>query len=301
MSVWTNATGAALSGAISGRLRRMVNFGVAALALMLWLNASVVMAAQPQVGAVAGNGTKKLLIVGSSAMGPMVEDLARQFRKRRPDVEIAVEIRNSARGVADVQSGRADIGMVSRELKAEEKTLFVLPVARDGVVIVVNKNNPVKELSLTQLASIFTGRVTNWMMAGWDSRPVEVVNRAEGQGLTELLPAYLAIKYQDIKAVRTVNDTADLVEYLSSHPGAISYVSSGLVTEMLAKGLPVKPIRLEGVEPGPTSIRDGSWPISRSLSLVTRNVPSGAVREFIQFALSPEVQATIRAHDFVPY
>lgn len=244
---------------------------------------------------------KPLLIVGSSAMGPMIIDIARQFQLRHPEVDIQVDVQNTARGLAEVMAGRADLGMASRALKATEKGMFAIPIARDGVAIMVHKSNPVKELTRSQLGDILTGRVDNWKSVGGEQRPIDVVNRAEGQGLTELLPGFLQIQYADIKSTQTLNGTAELVDYISAHPGSVTYVSSGVVTEMLQKGLPLKALRLEGVDPGPASIRAGTWPISRTLNLVTLKVPTGVSRAFIQFALSPEAQATIRAHDFIPY
>jgi len=134
--------------------------------------------------------TGKLLITGSSTMAPMIQELARRFRARHPGVAIAVEAGGSGRGVSDVLEGKADIGMASRELAPKEQALFAIPMARDGVVFVVHKGNPVGALTRAQAIEVFTGKITNWRALGGHDARIEAVTRPDGRGSIELTAPY---------------------------------------------------------------------------------------------------------------
>lgn len=244
---------------------------------------------------------KRLLIVGSSTTAPLIQELAKLFMERHPDVTIVVETGGSARGVKATLAGEADIGMVSRPLKAEEKALFVIPIARDGTALVVNKANPVNALSREQVRDIYLGRIADWKTLGGPARPIELLRREKGQGVTAILDHYLGFKAEEYRqSVEVVLNDA-VVKAVSSNPSVLSILSVGVAKEAMEKGLPLKMLALDGVQPGTETIRNGSWPMARALTLVTRSVPSGLAQEFIQFALSPAARPLIQEQDFIAF
>ena len=243
----------------------------------------------------------KLLITGSSTMAPLVEELGRRFRARHPGVAITVEAGGSGRGVADALAGRADIGMASRELSPKEKALFAIPIARDGVAFVVHRDNPVKGLSRAQALELFTGKIADWKTLGGATARVDVVTRKPGHSSLELVSSYLGIAPEAIQATHTAGDNPEVRRLVAANRNAIGFLSAGVVDDAVQKGQPLKPLALDGVPPGIGAVRDGSWPLSRPLNLLTRRVPAGAAKAFIEFALSPAAREAILEHDFVPY
>lgn len=266
---------------------------------------SLVLAAAPLSGLAQAPSstplTGKLLITGSSTMAPMVEELGKRFRAQHPGVSITVEVGGSGRGVADTLEGKADIGMASRELNQKEQTLFAIPIARDGVAFVVNKDNPVQALTQAQALAIFTGKIEHWGVLGGHAARIDVVTRKPGHSSLEIISHYLGIVPSAIKASQVLGNTAEVQQFVAANRNAIAFLSAGGVDDAVQKGRPLKPLALDGIAAGIGSVRDGTWPLSRPLNLLTRRVPAGAAKAFIEFALSPAARQVILEYDFVPY
>ena len=261
------------------------------------LGCAAVLAAAPA----AAQPAARLVITGSSTMAPLVADLAERFRARQPRIAITVESGGSARGALDALSGKADLGMVSRALTPEESDLFAIPIARDGVSFVVHAENPVKGLTREQARGIYAGDITDWKALGGRAAPIDVVTRPPGRSSLEIVSHYLGMRPQSFNAARAIGENKDLIDYIASHPDAIGYVSIGETEDAAQKGKRLKALALDGVAPATASVQQGLWPLSRPLNLVSRKVPSGAAKDFVEFTLSPDAREAIVAHDFVPY
>jgi phosphate transport system substrate-binding protein len=266
----------------------------------------VMMAAAPVAGFAQGTASAplsgKLLITGSSTMGPMIEELGQRFRKRHPGVTITVEIGGSARGTADVLAGKADIGMASRELNPQEQALFAIPIARDGLAFVVHKDNPVRGLTRAQALDVFTGKITHWKALGGNDARIEVVTRRAGYSSNEIFAHYYGIAPEALKAAHVMGGNPEVQRFVVANRNAVALLSTGVVDRAVTKdGYMVKALAFDGAAPGLDSVRDGSWPLARPLLLLTRRVPAGAAKAFIEFALSPEARDVIVERNFVPY
>lgn len=242
-----------------------------------------------------------LRITGSSSMVAMIEDLGQRFQALHPGVRITVVSGSSEMGVKDALAGLADIGLASRDLALNEKALFAIPIARDGVVFAVHKSNPIDALDRAQLRAVLTGTAANWKALGGADAPIVIANRRPGHSTLEIVTHYLGIDPAAIKADQAFGHGNEVIRFIARHPNAIGYLSTGIVEEASRKGDLIKAIRLDGALPGSGSIRDGSWPMARPLNLVTRKVPDGAARAFIEYALSPAAREVILRHAFVPY
>ncbi|MBN2645996.1 MAG: phosphate ABC transporter substrate-binding protein [Desulfuromonadaceae bacterium] len=250
----------------------------------------------------AETSNNHLLIVGSSTIEPLVKALARQFIREHPGVEIDIETGGSGRGVKDTLSGKADIGMVARPLADNEKTLFVVPIARDGAALVVNKANPVSGLSSDQLRAIFRGDIRTWNAVGGEpSQPIELLRRARHQGVTEVVNDYLGIRTEEGQGTKEVVLNDEVLSAVIRDSGVLSILSMAVVEDSILQGLPVKALAINGIAPGTNSIRNGRWPLARALTLVTRSVPMGLTQQFLQYVLSPQSQDTIKESGFIPY
>lgn len=207
----------------------------------------------------------------------------------------------SGRGIQDARRGVADIGMVSRALGEELRDLYGIPIARDGVAVVVHRDNPVKSLTVRQIADIFSGRTANWKQAGGRAAPVLVAKAEETRSSTELFARFFDLRYDRIQAQQVVGDNPARIRLLVENPNAILYMSVGEAERNAQSGVPLKLLPIGGVVASSKSIRSGDYPISRPLTLVTRAMPAGLAKQFIDYALSAEVTDLIVAHDFVPY
>jgi phosphate transport system substrate-binding protein len=242
----------------------------------------------------------KLTLTGSSTVAPLVAEIGKLFEVLNPGVRVDVQSGGSARGIADARSGLADIGMVSRALKPEEGDLQSFAIARDGIGIIVHRNNPVPALSDDQVVGIYLGRIGDWSEVGGKGGPITVVNKAEGRSTLELFLHHFKLKNSGIKAHVVIGDNQQGIKTVAGNPGAIGYVSIGAAEFEAGQGTPIKLLPVGRVEATVENVRNGSFPLARPLNLVTRTEPVGLVKAFIEFARSGEVHGLIEAQFFVP-
>lgn len=256
-----------------------------------------------QTGMVAAEGASngRLRIVGSGTMAPLVTEIAKRFQALHPGLRVDVEAGGSRRGLADARDGKADIGMVARALGEEQQDLYGVPIARDGIALVVHRDNPVRALSDRQVVDIYTGRIDNWKQLGGRDAPIYVVKAEAGGSSTELFTRHFAIPYEHIKAQQVLGGNPARVSFVGDNPGAILYMSVGEAERRAQAGFPLKLLPVGGIAASSRSIRSGDYPIARALTLVTRGRPSGPAKAFIEYALSPAVTDLILANDFAPY
>lgn len=276
--------------------------GVAFLAVLgaasLWFRASLNHSEDST--AVSGRLSGKLVLTGSSTVAPLAAEIGKRFEVRHPGVRVDVQTGGSSRGIADARQGLADIGMVSRALTDNERDLHPFTIARDGVCIIVHGTNPVTRLDNKQVLGIYTGRITNWKELGGYDAPITVVNKAEGRSTLELFLRYFQIKNSDIRAHVVIGDNEQGIKIVAGNPSAIGYVSIGTAEYDATHGVPIKCLPVSGVDASIENVRNGTFPISRPLNLITRTPPEGLVRALIEFARSQEVHDIVKEQYFVP-
>lgn len=104
-----------------------------------------------------------ILIAGSTSVAPLMEKLVEAYQELNPEVSIDIQATGSSAGMQSAMEGTADIGMASRELKDSELAeLTSLSIAVDGITVIVNKENPLENLSIDELKSIYIGEITKW-------------------------------------------------------------------------------------------------------------------------------------------
>jgi phosphate transport system substrate-binding protein len=242
----------------------------------------------------------KLVITGASTLAPLVGEIGRRFESLYPKVRVDVQTGGSSRGVADTRQGLADIGMVSRVMKEEEKDLHAFPVARDGVGIIVHKENPVQVLTDEQVVAIYMGKITNWKDVGGKGAPITVVNKAEGRSTLEVFLHYFKMKNTDVKAQVVIGDNEQGIKTVAGNRHAIGYVSIGTAEYDESQGVPIKLLSVGGVAASTETVRNGTFPISRPLHIVTRTPPVGLTKAFIEYAQSKAVHDIVKQQYFVP-
>lgn len=242
----------------------------------------------------------KLVLTGSSTVAPLAAEIGKRFESEHPDVRVDVQTGGSSRGIADARSGVANIGMASRSLKDEEKDLQGFEIARDGIGIILHKDNPVKSLSNQQVIDIYTGKINNWQQINGKNAPITVVNKAEGRSTLELFLNYFQLKNNDIKASVVIGDNQQGIKTVAGNPDAIGYVSIGTAEFSINNSVTIKLLPLNGIAATTENVQNGKFPLSRPLTLVTKTQPQGLDKEFIEFARSPQVHDIVKSQDFVP-
>jgi phosphate transport system substrate-binding protein len=227
-----------------------------------------------------------LKVAGSTSMQPLVEELAQAYAERHKHVTISVEDRGSLVGIELVRQGQADIGMTSWK-EPESTSLWSTPIALDGIAIVVHPQNQIEGLTLLQLKDVFFGRIWDWQNVGGQTGGIVVISREDGSG-TRAVFEELVMQGKRVTPMAVVMpNSRAVVEYVAEHPEAIGYVSMGYLTEE------VKVLEIEEVAPTPSSVRQGEYHLLRPLFLITRQEPTGEIKDFIDFVLSPTGQSIV--------
>lgn len=254
-----------------------------------------------QSGASAQAAATKLVVTGSTTMAPLVTEMAQRFEALYPGVKIEVHSGGSGKGISDLRAGACDIAMVSRPLLDSERDLFAFPVARDGVALIAHRDNPVKNLTAQQTIGILSGKIGNWRMVGGKTGAVTLIWRSKGQGSVELVLEHLNLSPADVRAHATIVENEAVIKEVAGNPGAIAPVSVGESERKARGGAPIKLLAFDGIAASAKTIRNGSYPLSRPLTLVTRRLPEEADKRFIDFALSGHVADLFAKYDFVAY
>jgi len=242
----------------------------------------------------------KLVLTGSSTIAPLAAEIGKRFEALHSDVRVDVQTGGSSRGISDARAKLADIGMVSRALKDDEKDLPAFTLALDGIAVILNKANPVAALDKQQIIAIYTGKIVNWKDVGGNDAPITAVNKAEGRSTLELFLHYFGLKNTDVKPQVVIGDNQQGIKTVLGNPDAIAYVSIGTAEYEAGQGAAIKLLPLDGIAASVENVRNRSFPLARPLNLVTPAAPTGLVKDFIEFAESPQVHDLIEAQYFVP-
>ncbi len=245
----------------------------------------------------SGSSATQITLAGSTSVQPFVELLEEHYAAAYPQAaSINVQGGGSTAGVQAAETGIADIGMSSRNLKEAELALGLttLPIARDAIAVIVHPSNAITDLSLQQVRDIFAGRITNWSDAGGRDAPVIVVTREEGSGTRGAFEK-LVMGDDRITARALRQDSNGSVRVIvAGHPDSIGYISLGIVDER------VRALHLDGVAASTENVVNGTYSLARPLLFLWKTEPSRAAQDFIDYVLSAEGQGLLAAEGLVP-
>ena len=233
-----------------------------------------------------------IVVNGSTSMGDVINALTEGFNELHPDVQISYTGSGSSAGIEAALAGSCDLGLSSRELSDDELSQGAVAnvIAKDGVAVVVNPENPVTELTSEQIAKIFTGEITNWSELGGEDAEIAVFGRDSASGTRSAFEEILGIEDQ-CAYLNEYSSTGDVIGNVASNPNAIGYASLSAVDESVAA------VSVDGVIPTEETVADGSFPIQRPFVVVTVEGTelSPAAQAFLDYAMSAEVADIIAA------
>ena len=213
-------------------------------------------------------------------------EAARAFRAEN-GVRMIIDGGNTGPGLKALLAGDIDVAGAGRHLTAEEQRQGLVEhfLGWDVLAVVVSKDNPVANLSLEQLRSIFAGELSRWKAVGGLDQPIVVMTAPKGSGMRSAVEE-LILKGRVITPKEVVTAVvAQSENQVSLFPGAIAAVSMSMVHSDK-----VKTVAVNGVEPLPVNVQLKKYPLAKPLALVTRGQPQGALARFVAFAKSPQGQ-----------
>ena len=243
----------------------------------------------------AKKDTSPVTTDGSTSMEKVIGTLGEAF-KEKEGIDVTYNPTGSGSGIQAVSEGRCDIGLSSRALKDDEKaTLTETTVALDGIAMIVNPENPVSDLTVEQIADIYTGKITNWSEAGGNDASIVLIGREAGSGTRDGFESITDTK-DACQYRQELTSTGDVITTVSQNPDAIGYASLAALKDT------VKALTVGGVAPTEDTVKDGSYVIQRPFVLVTKTgeTLSENAQKFFDFALSAEAAQYITSAGAVP-
>lgn len=236
---------------------------------------------------------------GSTSMEKVIGALSEQFMADNSGVSITYDPTGSGAGIETASNGSADIGLASRALKDEEKAggLTETVVALDGIAVIVNAGSKVEDLSVEQIAKIFTGEITDWSEVGGEAGKISCIGREAGSGTRDGFESITGTK-DACKLDQELTSTGGVIEAVAGNANAIGYASLSAVEGKDT----VKAVTVGGVACTEETVLDGSYAIQRPFVLVTKtDVPlSTAAQAFFDYATSTAANDLIKAAGAVP-
>ena len=227
---------------------------------------------------------------GSTSMKSVIGALGEFFQNANSGVTFTYNPTGSGSGIQAVSEGRCDIGLASRGLKDDEKSsgLTETVLAYDGIAVVVSPENPVSDLTIEQIADIYTGKITNWSEVGGNDAEIVLIGREAGSGTRDGFESITGTE-EACQYRQELTSTGDVIATVSQNPNAIGYASLSAVKES------VKALSVGGVAPSEDTVKDGSYLIQRPFVLVTKDgvTLSPAAQAFFDYATSAEAAPII--------
>ena len=222
---------------------------------------------------------------GSTSMEKVIGALSESYMAANKDVTVNYNPTGSGAGITAVQEGTCDIGLSSRALKDEEKAagLKETVLAYDGIAIIVHPDNPVSDLSIEQIAKLYTGEITNWKDVGGNDAEVVLIGREAASGTRDGFESITGTK-DKCQYRQELTSTGDVITAVSQNPDAIGYASLAAIKDS------VKALSVDGVTPSETTVKDGSYQVQRPFVLVTveGKALSAAAQSFFDYATSAD-------------
>ena len=234
---------------------------------------------------------------GSTSMEKVIMSLGESFQAENKGITVGYNPTGSGSGITAVSEGRCDIGLASRALKDDEKAagLKETVLALDGIAIIVNPENKVSDLTVEQIAKIYTGEITNWKDVGGDDAEIVLIGREAGSGTRDGFESITGTK-DSCKYRQELTSTGDVITTVAGNPNAIGYASLASVKDT------VKALSVNGVAPSEATVSDGSYEVQRPFILVTKEGVelSKAAQLFFDYATGKDAADIISAAGAVP-
>lgn len=276
-------------------------------------------------------GAEQITISGSSTVRPIVAAAAERYLEVHPDVQIVLGGGGTTAGIKALGTGAVSIAMTARPFTDEERAAYpealTHDIAHDGIAVFVHAENPVTEITRDQVRAIYTGQITNWTALGGPNAGIDLVCKTPASGTHELFTQYFELEFDatdgprrpgvfrltdaelaawpEGEAIPTgsaaqTGDHRETCVKVLTNPSAIAYAPIAVIESMIERGGKLRPLTLDGVAATSAHVADGSYRVSRPLSVVTIGAPGPAAADFIAFLQGPDGRTLVSELSFVP-
>ena len=234
-----------------------------------------------------------ITVAGSTTMAPLMRQLALAY----PYANIEIQELGTTAGINATISGTSHISMSSRVVTSDELAmgLVAMPIAKDGIVVIVHPNNPVTNLSIYQIQGIFEGYISNLAQIGGHNASLTIVSREEGSGARSSFDNFANIQNlrRDMQLIISQGSGA-VINAVRTNPQAIGYIASGLITS------DVRALSINGVHFSEISANSGDYPFTTAFYIVLPTEPTSYAKDFVNWIISPKGQAIVRQLGYIP-
>ena len=259
-------------------------------------------------GDTGASGVDSIVITGSSSAAGLVKalgnDFKEEYRDKYPDLKFQITEEDSGSAIDAVRSGRADIGLISRAVTDEEKSLVddIEVFAMDGIAVIANKNCNIENLTVSQAKKIFSGQIVNWSDVGGENTRINVYSREESSGTrNEFLNLLGLNSIFDTTREKKLTDRATVYNSSEEVKKAVAGDKSGIgYISMIALDKTVKDIAVDDVKINAQNVGDENYKLVRNFSFVIAKDESEAADDFIDWVLSAKGQQAVEAAGYVP-
>jgi len=252
--------------------------------------------------------TKVVQVKGSDTILGVSQSVAEEFMKVNPKAKISVTGGGSGTGIAAKLNKTIDIALASREMsdaewkKAKDAGLDLqeITIAFDGITLVVNKSNPIKNLTTEQLRGIFMGDIKNWSEVGGPDEKIVVLSRDSSSGTHVFFKEHILRKgnakgpEEFAKTALFLPSNEALKQEVETSKGAIAYIGMGYSDSS------TKELTVNGIEANLTNVKSKKYPIARPVFWYADKKIDGVTKDLVNFMLSPKGQEIVKKEGFVP-
>ena len=239
-----------------------------------------------------------ILIVGNGPERYLLEILAAEFESRHPSVSVDIFWHPNAKPIRTIELNEADIGITGEEVPSLRSTL----IARDGVAVLTNFSNPVKEMTTQQVADVFSGKIRYWSQV-YEEAPqtkIVIINRTTNENIRQGFEKTLRIPDGIPRSAYRAGTEDEAIKAVSGNLEAITFVSMTPALRAKEDGVAINLLFINRVEPEVQTVLDNRYPLQRPVMLISNTHPSPQALAFEQFALSREGQNLMRKGKFYP-
>lgn len=256
----------------------------------------------------ASSNKQSISVAGSTTVLPIAQAEADAYMAAHPGADIQISGGGSGVGVQSIGAKTVDIGMSSREVTDAEKAKYagldIIPVASDGIAIIVNPSNTIPYITLDQVKNIYTGKITKWTEINGAGVPntnnqIVLIGRDSSSGTRSYFDETVLAKGTPAKTMLEQNSNGAVAQSVAQTPGAIGYVSIGYLSSDV-KAVPIWYNADKIIAPSEESVKNGTYPVSRQLYMITNGQPTGLAKDYLDYILSADGQKIVLAQGYVP-
>jgi phosphate transport system substrate-binding protein len=245
---------------------------------------------------------EKITVKGSDTLVILAQRWAERYMSKNSGVTIQVTGGGSGTGISALINGTTDICNSSRPMKSSEiqklkerfgSTGVEIKCAKDGLSVYMHKDNSISGLSMKQLKEIYLGKITNWKEVGGKDAKIILYSRENNSGTYVFFKDNVLGGADYAASCQNLPGTAAVVNAVSKDPNGIGYGGAAY-----AKG--IKFAKIDGAEPSEDNIKSGKYPLTRYLFMYLKNRPTGTMKAYIDWILSPEGQKIVSEVGYFP-